>query len=77
MMNSLVMINNKDNELRTYYNLDTIESIEFGKMKDFHTESDILANGYKLNDMCIFITFYDDSQATFKANEWHIEYRTY
>lgn len=74
-MNSLVMINNKDNGLRAYYNLDSIESIEFGKMKDFYTESDILKNGYKPKDMCVFIIFCDGSLATFKAKEWHIEYR--
>ena len=45
-MNSLVLINEKDN-LRAYYYLKEVEKISYGKMKDFRNESDILANDHK------------------------------
>ena len=74
-MNSLVLINEKKN-LRTNYNLKDIDSIFYGKMKDFINVDDIVNNGYKVNESAIQIIFYDKTVATY-GKEWHIEFRTF
>ena len=74
-MNSLVLINEKDN-LRAYYYLKEVERISYGKMKDFRNEKDILANGHKKNESAIQILFTDDSVATY-GEKWHIEFRAF
>ena len=74
-MNSLVLINEKDN-LRAYYYLKEVKKISYGKMKDFRNEIDILANGHKKNESAIQILFTDDSVATY-GEKWHIEFRAF
>ena len=74
-MNSLVLINEK-RDLRVDYNLKDIDSISYGKMKDFNNVDDIINNGHKANESAIQIIFYDSSSATF-GKEWHIEFRTF
>ena len=74
-MNSLVLINEK-RDLRVDYNLRDIDSISYGKMKDFNNVDDIINNEHKVNESAIQILFYDGSVATF-GKEWHIEFRTF
>lgn len=74
-MNSLVLINEK-RDLRVDYNLKDIDSISYGKMKDFNNVDDIINNGHKVNENAIQILFYDGRVATF-GKEWHIEFRTF
>ena len=74
-MNCLVLINEK-RDLRVDYNLKDIDSISYGKMKDFINTDDIINNGYKPIESAIQIIFYDKTVATY-GKEWHIEFRTF
>ena len=75
-MNSLVLINYEFEDLRVNYNLRDIDSISYGKMKDFCSVDNIISNGHKLNESAIQILFNDGSAATF-GKEWRIEFRTF
>ena len=74
-MNSLVLINEKE-DIRTGYYLRDINKISYGKMKDFFDIDVIINNGHDANESAIQILFYDGSVATF-GKEWHIEFRTF
>ena len=74
-MNSLVLINEKEDIKMGYY-LRDIDRISYGKMKDFHDIDDIINNGHKAKESAIQILFYDGSVATY-GKEWHIEFRTF
>lgn len=56
------------------YSLDEVSTIRFGKLKDFHNESDISGNGMNPEDNCIYIRLnYGDHTATFD-DEWEITF---
>ena len=74
-MNSLVLINEKE-DIRTGYYLRDINKISYGKMKDFIDTDDIINNGHEINESAIQILFYDNTLATY-GKEWHIEFRTF
>ena len=74
-MNSLVLINEKE-DIRTGYYLRDINKISYGKMKDFIDADVIINNGHEINESAIQILFYDNTLATY-GKEWHIEFRTF
>lgn len=59
--------------LRQEYKLKDIGCIRTGKYKDFHNEADISGNGVNPDDVCIFIIFMDETEATF-GSDWDITF---
>lgn len=66
-------VTNKEIERSVTYNLDEVENIEHGQMKDFYSYPDIYGNGHKPQDSCIKINFKDATIATF-GKDWVISF---
>lgn len=74
-LNTLLLVNESDKQIASFH-LNDIVRVYYGKMKDFHTDSNIFATGHEKNERAIQICFTDGNIMTF-GEKWHIEFEKF